>query len=43
MPKQYEYHEGKQAQGDFEEGMKTLFQVPNDGAQGKKTNPQEAG
>ncbi|MGC2697134.1 MAG: hypothetical protein WA738_15215 [Candidatus Angelobacter sp.] len=30
MPKEYEYHEGKQAQEDFEEGMKALFQVPKD-------------
>ena len=28
MPKEYEYHEGKQAQEDFEEGMNALFQVP---------------
>jgi hypothetical protein len=26
MPKEYEYHEGKQAQEDFEQGMKALFQ-----------------
>jgi hypothetical protein len=25
MPKEYEYHEGKHAQEDFEAGMKTLF------------------
>jgi hypothetical protein len=36
MPKEYEYHEGKQAQEDFEEGMKALFQVPKDAAKGKK-------
>ena len=30
MPKEYEYHEGKKAQEDFEEGMKALFQVPKD-------------
>jgi hypothetical protein len=28
MPKEYEYHEGKQVQQNFEEGMKVLFQVP---------------
>lgn len=28
MPKTYEYNEGKQAQKNFEQGMKTLFQVP---------------
>jgi hypothetical protein len=38
MPKEYEYHEGKEAQEDFEEGMKALFQVPKDAAKGKK-NP----
>jgi hypothetical protein len=32
----YEYKEGKQAQEDFEEGMKALFQVPKDAAKGKK-------
>ena len=42
MPKEYEYHEGKKAQEDFEEGMKALFQVPKDADQGKKS-PQEAG
>ncbi len=36
MPKEYEYHEGKQAQEDFEEGMKTLFQVPKDAVTTKK-------
>jgi hypothetical protein len=36
MPKEYEYHEGKQAQEDFEQGMKALFQVPKDVAKGKK-------
>jgi hypothetical protein len=36
MPKEYEYHEGKKAQEDFEEGMKALFQVPKDAAKGKK-------
>lgn len=36
MPKEYEYHEGKQAQEDFEEGMKALFQVPKDAVKGKK-------
>jgi hypothetical protein len=35
MPKEYEYHEGKQAQEDFEEGMKALFQVPKDAAKEK--------
>jgi hypothetical protein len=34
--KQYEYHEGKQTQEDFEEGMKALFQVPKDALKGKK-------
>jgi hypothetical protein len=33
MPKEYEYHEGKQAQEGFEEGMKALFQVPKDTGQ----------
>jgi hypothetical protein len=28
MPKEYEYHEGKQVQENFEHGMKALFQVP---------------
>jgi hypothetical protein len=36
MPKEYEYHEGKQAQEDFEQGMKDLFQVPKDAVKGKK-------
>jgi hypothetical protein len=36
MPKEYEYHEGKQAQEDFEEGMKALFQVPKDISKDKK-------
>jgi hypothetical protein len=36
MPKEYEYHEGKQAQEDFEQGMKALFQVPKDAAKVKK-------
>jgi hypothetical protein len=35
-PKMYEYKEGKQAQKDFEQGMKVLFQVPKDAAQDKK-------
>jgi hypothetical protein len=30
MPKEYEYHEGKKAQEDFENGMKAVFQVPKD-------------
>jgi hypothetical protein len=36
MPKEYEYHEGKQAQEDFEKGMKALFQVPKDAVPAKK-------
>jgi hypothetical protein len=36
MPKEYEYHEGQQAQEDFEEGMKALFQVPKDATKQKK-------
>lgn len=36
MPKEYEYHEGKKAQEDFEQGMKALFQVPKDAGKGKK-------
>lgn len=36
MSKEYEYHEGKKAQEDFEKGMKALFQVPKDAAKGKK-------
>ena len=36
MPKEYEYHEGKKAQEDFEEGMKALFQIPKDAAKQKK-------
>jgi hypothetical protein len=36
MTKEYEYHEGKQAQEDFEHGMKALFQVPKDAGKGKK-------
>ena len=36
MPKEYEYHEGKKAQEDFEQGMKALFQVPKDAPKGKK-------
>ena len=36
MPKEYEYHEGKQAQEDFEKGMKAIFQVPKDAKQPKK-------
>jgi hypothetical protein len=35
-PKEYEYHEGKKAQENFEEGMKALFQVPKDAAKEKK-------
>jgi hypothetical protein len=35
MPKEYEYHEGQQAQEDFEEGMKALFQVPRTKARKK--------
>jgi hypothetical protein len=38
MPKEYEYHEGKKAQEDFEEGMKALFQVPKDAAEGNRKN-----
>ena len=34
--KEYEYHEGKQAQENFEQGMKDLLQVPKDAAKGKK-------
>jgi hypothetical protein len=36
MPKEYECHEGKKAQEDFEQGMKALFQVPKDASKGKK-------
>ncbi len=36
MPKEYEYHEGKQAQENFEQGMSAVFQVPKDAAKGKK-------
>lgn len=36
MPKEYEYHEGKQAQEEFEKGMKALFQVPKDAGEKKK-------
>lgn len=36
MPKEYEYHERKKAQEDFEQGMKTLFQVPKDAPKEKK-------
>lgn len=36
MPKEYEYHEGKEAQENFEEGMKALFQVPKDAVKTKK-------
>jgi hypothetical protein len=36
MKKEYEYHEGKKAQEDFEEGMKALFQVPKDAVKSKK-------
>jgi hypothetical protein len=36
MPKEYEYHEGKQAQEDFEQGMKALSQVPKDAAKGER-------
>ena len=36
MPKKYEYHEGKKAQEDFEQGMKALFQVPKDAVKDKK-------
>jgi hypothetical protein len=34
--KAYEYHEGKKAQEDFEEGMEALFQVPKDSVPSKK-------
>lgn len=30
MAKMYEYEEGKQAQANFENGMKALFNVPKD-------------
>ena len=36
MPKEYEYHEGKKAQEDFEEGMKAIFQVPKECVSEKK-------
>jgi hypothetical protein len=36
MPKEYEYHEGKKAQEDFEQGMKALFRVPKDAVSPKK-------
>jgi hypothetical protein len=36
MTKEYEYHEGKKAQEDFEEGMKALFQVPKKAVPAKK-------
>lgn len=32
----YEYNEGKQAQKNFEQGMKALFQVPKDAVPAKK-------
>lgn len=43
MPKEYEYHEGKKAQADFEEGMKALFQVPKDATKDNKKARKEAG
>jgi hypothetical protein len=42
MPKEYESHEGKQAQEDFEEGMTAIFQVPKDGAK-KRKSPLKGG
>jgi uncharacterized protein YecA (UPF0149 family) len=36
MPKEYEYHEGKDAQDNFEQGMKALFQVPKQALPTKK-------
>jgi len=36
MLKEYEYHEGKDAQDRFETGMKALFQVPKDAVPQKK-------
>jgi hypothetical protein len=41
MPKEYEYHEGKQAQENFEQGMKALFHVPKDAVKGKKKARKE--
>jgi hypothetical protein len=41
--KTYEYHEGKQAQADFEKGMKALFQVPKDAVPVKKNNKKQKG
>lgn len=34
--KTYEYNEGKQAQENFEEGMKAVFQVPKESDKKKK-------
>jgi hypothetical protein len=37
MPKEYEYHERKKAQENFEQGMKDLYQVPKDVAEEEKS------
>jgi hypothetical protein len=42
MPKEYEYHEGKQAQEDFEQGMRALFRFRKVGPR-KRKSPQETG
>jgi len=42
MPREHEYREGNRAQEDFEEGMKTIFQVPKDAGQEKK-KPSKSG
>ncbi len=41
--KQHEYTEGKQAQENFEEGMKAIFKVPKEKVVkvGKKLNPSQ--
>lgn len=36
MSKTYEYNEGKEAQRNFEEGIKALFQVPKGAAKDEK-------
>lgn len=39
-PKKYEFHGGKQAQGDFEEGMKAMFQVLKDAVKKEEARPK---
>jgi hypothetical protein len=41
--KKYEYHEGKQAQEDFEKGIKAIFQVPKVAVSRQRKSPLKSG